>query len=82
MVRTTSTRQSVLEHMNPHHSSPLDISNYKINNLLNRLPRSTRRNTNPLKLVVKVLIPVMPSSRRIIRKLKISGTIFVTSLMR
>jgi hypothetical protein len=80
--RTTSTRQSVSEHMNPHHSLPLDISNYKINNLRNHLPRSTRRNINPLKLAVKVLIPVMPSSRRIIRRLKIFGMIFVTSLMR
>ena len=82
MARTTSTRQSVSEHTNPPHSLPLDISNYKINSHPNRLLRSMRRNTNLLKLGVKVLIPVMPSSKRIIRRLKIFGMIYATNLMR
>jgi len=81
MSRTTSTLQSGFELTSPRHSLLLDISNYKINNRQNPSQRSTKRNTNLPKRVVKVLIPVTLSSRRIIRRLKIFGTISVTNLM-
>jgi hypothetical protein len=78
--RTTSTRQSVSGLMNLRLSSLLDISSFRINNLRNPLQRSTKKSTKLLLRVVKLLTRGTPSSRRIIRRLRIFGMISVTSL--